>query len=153
MRLSPFATAEVMAHALRCVNADAFSAGLNPAQWAALRYFAQTHRSARTVTAFAHHHGTTKGTASQTVAALVRKGLLAKDQAVRDRRNVGLAPTEAGLTMLAADPLVRLAEAIDGLDGERQRLLAECLDGVLRRLMAGPATSGVAADGAHPDCR
>ena len=82
-RFSARTTAEVMAQILRLANGAAFAGGLNPAQWSALRYLADAVPEARTVTAFAHYHATTSGTASQTVAALVRKGLVAGEQAAQ----------------------------------------------------------------------
>ena len=50
---------------------------LNPAQWEALRYLGRANRYSRTPTALTHYLGATKGTVSQTVIALERKGLAA----------------------------------------------------------------------------
>jgi DNA-binding MarR family transcriptional regulator len=61
-------------------HGDAFLKGLNPAQWAALRYFARANQVSRAVCASALFHGTDRGTASQTVKALVEKGTCGSDR-------------------------------------------------------------------------
>lgn len=139
MRLSPRATAEVMIQVFRATSSLAFSAGLNPAQWSALRYFAQALPGARSVTAFARYHGTTKGTASQTVQALQKKGLVERRENVDDRRSTLLELTEKGHHMLGADPLNDLAAAIETLDRDRHGVLAEALEQILRTMLAGHA--------------
>lgn len=135
MRPSARATAEIMAQVLRTTASLAFTEGLNPAQWSALRYFAQATPSVRSVVAFARHHGTTKGTASQTIAALLKKGLLDRSRGERDRRTVNLELTPAGRTVLESDPLNELAAAIASLNDAHHRNLAEGLDQVLRTLL------------------
>ncbi|WP_247890225.1 MarR family winged helix-turn-helix transcriptional regulator [Azospirillum brasilense] len=136
MRPSARATAEVMAQVLRTTASLAFTDGLNPAQWAALRYFAQANASARNVVAFARHHGTTKGTASQTIAALLKKNLLERHPSETDRRSIRLTLTARGRTMLANDPLNELVAAIDGLAPAQHGALAEGLDELLRTLLS-----------------
>ncbi len=136
MRPSARATAEVMAQVLRTTASLAFTEGLNPAQWSALRYFAQATPSARSVVAFARYHGTTKGTASQTIAALLKKGMLDRSRSERDRRTVNLELTPAGRVVLENDPLNELAAAIASLNDAHHQQLAEGLDQVLRTLLA-----------------
>jgi DNA-binding MarR family transcriptional regulator len=136
MRPSARATAEVMAQVLRTTSSLAFADGLNPAQWAALRYFGQASPSARSVVAFARYHGTTKGTASQTIAALSKKGLIERHRSERDRRSVSLVLTPAGRATLDNDPLNEIAEAIAGLPETHHVAIAEGLDQMLRTLLA-----------------
>lgn len=136
MRPSARATAEVMAQVLRTTSSLAFADGLNPAQWAALRYFGQASPSARSVVAFARYHGTTKGTASQTIAALSKKGLIERHRSERDRRSVSLVLTPAGRAALENDPLNEIAEAIAGLPETHHMAIAEALDQMLRTLLA-----------------
>ncbi|MEE8227707.1 MAG: MarR family winged helix-turn-helix transcriptional regulator, partial [Kiloniellales bacterium] len=57
---------------------DGFVANLTVAQWAALRYFSSVNRFSRTVSAFAEFHGTTRGTASQTIKSLVQNDYLTR---------------------------------------------------------------------------
>ncbi|WP_431859161.1 MarR family transcriptional regulator [Azospirillum sp.] len=135
MRPNARATAEVMAQVLRTTASLAFTEGLNPAQWSALRYLAQATPSARSVVAFARYHGTTKGTASQTIAALLKKGLLDRSRSERDRRTVNLELTAAGRLVLEHDPLNELSAAIASLSDAHHQHLAEGLDQVLRTLL------------------
>ena len=88
-----------------------YTRGLNPAQWAALRYFQESTTDWQTVTGFANFQGTTKGTASQTVAALVRKGYLNRVADKNDRRVHRLVLTLEGEALVAQDPLQALADA------------------------------------------
>lgn len=136
MRPNARATAEVMAQVLRSTSSLAFSEGLNPAQWSALRYFAHAAGSARSVVAFARYHGTTKGTASQTIAALEKKGLVVRERSLQDRRTSSLIVTDSGRAALESDPINALAQAIAGLSDHHHRVMAEGLDQLLRVLLS-----------------
>lgn len=121
---SAWAVAERLERLARVPFTGSFSHGLNPAQWSALRYLANAGRAASTVTAFARFHGTTKGTASQTVSALVNKGHLLRHASPTDRRIVHLEVTESGRALLKTDPLERLAAACATLPEEERAALA-----------------------------
>ncbi|MGQ9370519.1 MarR family transcriptional regulator [Azospirillum sp. ST 5-10] len=151
MRPSARATAEVMAQVLRTTASLAFTEGLNPAQWAALRYFAQATPSARSVVAFARYHGTTKGTASQTIAALLKKGLLERHRGERDRRTVNLVLTEDGRSLLDNDPLNELTAAVGTLNDQQHRAVADALDQILRTLLHRRAHRNARRDGGEPE--
>src|SRR5688572_9564232 len=86
---------------------------LNPAQWEALRYLGRANRYSRTPTALTHYLGATKGTVSQTVIALERKGLLRRATDPRDRRGIRLRLTARGRANLEHDPMVDLLDAVD----------------------------------------
>lgn len=116
----------------RLSHGAGFSGGLNPAQWAALRYFHTAPEPARTATLFARHHATTKGTAVQTIAALVRKGLLMRQVSSQDRRVRPISVTEAGLALLERDPLSRFVNAIASLPSTSRASIAAALDDVLK---------------------
>jgi DNA-binding MarR family transcriptional regulator len=142
-RFSALATAEVMAQILRLANGAAFSGGLNPAQWSALRFLADAVPESRTVTAFAQYHATTSGTASQTVAALVRKGLVERCPEEGDRRRNRLELTSTGHDLLQGDPLRGIAAAIAAQPAEVQEGLSRGLEATLQELMAanGPSAT------------
>jgi DNA-binding MarR family transcriptional regulator len=89
--------------------------GLNPAQWDSLRFIAQANRFSRTPGALAGFLGTTKGTASQTLKALEKKGYLTRVADPDDRRVRHIALTEQGEQLLADDPLNCLERAIEKL--------------------------------------
>jgi DNA-binding MarR family transcriptional regulator len=92
--------------------------GLTAAQWAALRYFSLANTLSRTPSAFASFHATSRGTASQTIKALIARGLLARARSGDDRRSVRIDVTKAGMAALADDPMHRLREAIAALPAE-----------------------------------
>ncbi len=141
LRFSARAAAEVMAQIVRLANGAAFAGGLNPAQWSALRYLADAVPESRTVTAFAHYHATTSGTASQTVAALVRKGLVERLPEPGDRRRNRLELTSTGHELVHNDPLGGIAAAIAAQPLEVQEALSLGLDATLHTLMQGESVA------------
>jgi DNA-binding MarR family transcriptional regulator len=127
------ALAELMLILVRDVQSRAFAKGLNPAQWSALRFLAEANPTARTVTGFAQAHRTTPGTATQTIAALVRKGYVARVPLRHDRRSARLDLTEAGRALLDDDPLEVLAATIRDLPAQQQLTLADILSSLAQK--------------------
>ncbi|WP_029041259.1 MarR family winged helix-turn-helix transcriptional regulator [Cucumibacter marinus] len=146
----------------RLVTSGGFTEGLNPAQWAALDYLSRANRFSRNPKSVAAYLEATKGTVSQTVMALERKGLVEKRQSEGDRRGVALEVTDAGRSRVASRRQRQLALVLDDLGPEaRQGLeagLAALLEGLIvardglpfgqcagcryfRRHMAGEGTS------------
>lgn len=103
--------------------------GLNPAQWDSLRFLAQANRFSRTPGALAVFLGTTKGTASQTLNALEKKGYLTRVTDPEDKRVRHIELTAEGESLLAEDPLNCLDLAIE-------RLPAEVVDTMAQGLIA-----------------
>ena len=98
--------------------------------------------SSRTVSAFAAYHATTRGTASQTVKSLVKRGYLRRTRSRRDGRSGRLDPSAKAKTVLKNDPLEALTRATNGLAPGTRRGLAESLGRILERLAderRGPA--------------
>ncbi|MDX1430997.1 MAG: MarR family transcriptional regulator [Gammaproteobacteria bacterium] len=120
----------------RCASGRAFSAGLNPAQWAALRYLARANRFSRTVSGFAAYHGTTRGTASQTIKSLVRKGYLIRRPLARDQRSFRLELTTRARRLLETDPIDELVQAAGSLPRSHREALGEGLALLLERVHA-----------------
>lgn len=139
MRTDPKLSVRGLARLIEQVGKAAYNLGytpgLNPAQWAALRYFDEATIERRTVTGFAQFQGTTKGTASQTVAALVRKGYLRRVGDKQDRRVHRLVITEEGQNLLRIDPLQDLSKALETLGQEERWALAVSIEKVLRQLI------------------
>ena len=92
--------------------------GLNPAQWDCLRFIGQANRFSRTPGALASFLGTTKGTASQTLNALEKKGYLSRVPDPNDRRVRHIELTDLGARLLDEDPLNCLDKAISDLPPE-----------------------------------
>lgn len=113
--MSERAVAELIAHLGRIAHGDGFVAGLTPAQWSALRYFAWANRFSRTPSAFAEFHGTTRGTASQTIKSLVAQGYLVRTRSEADGRGARLDLTDEARAILANDPFEALVEAAGAL--------------------------------------
>lgn len=142
--------AEMMTRAARLIAGEGHGAGLKPVQWQALRYLADANRFSRTPGALTAWLGQTKGTVSQTIAALERKGLVARADDAADRRLVRLALTDRGRAMLDAAPPGVAAAMLDGLGaGERQ-----ALEPLMRDMLSGYlATRGFRAFGLCHQCR
>lgn len=107
-----------------------YSHGLNPAQWDSLRFVARANQLSCTPGGLASFLGTTKGTASQTLKALEKKGYVRRVAKEADKRVRHLAITEAGEALLSEDPLNCLDHAVRSLPME----LSEPLESALTQL-------------------
>lgn len=119
----------------RIVYGLGFTSGLNPAQWAALRYLSRSTEEQRTVGALAHHQCVTAPTASETVSALVRKSLVSRQPSATDKRSHTLALTGAGEELLLADPMLEVAQLINQLSEGQRAGLRDALDVIARQLL------------------
>ncbi|WP_431855465.1 MarR family transcriptional regulator [Azospirillum sp.] len=132
------ATAELLDALFRRYHVEAFTGGLNPAQWAALRFFARDLTDSKTAVSLARFQGVSRASANDTVRALVRKGLLARMVSAEDGRRQEVSVTEQGMVVLEGDPLALLCNPINGLADEVRRDFA----GVVSQLLAAmPAPS------------
>lgn len=142
--------AELLVHVARTARSENAGSGLTAAQWTCLRFFARCNGSTRTPSAFASFQATTRGTASQIIKSLERRGLITRSRSDRDRRSVSFYLTAPGRAALSRDPLDDLVGLIDGLGSvERNRFLA-----TLSRLTSALALRrAVPAFGTCRDCR
>ena len=108
---------------------------LYPAQWAALRYLARANRFSRNPIALARYLGTTRGTTSQTLIALERKGYVTRTPSERDKRSVDLDVTAEGQDKLAEDPIAQVAEIADEVLGRAAAATRDQLARLLQRLI------------------
>ena len=121
---------------------------MQAAQWSALRYFGNAGERARNVMGLARYQGTNPGTASRTIAALARRGLLAVAISPDDKRARIVSLTDSGRALLAQDPLRTVESAIAAMPPEAQAGLAAGLRDLLGRLLtAGTDGSGPKGDG------
>ncbi len=125
------AIAELVLHLGRIASGEGLVEGLTAVQWAGLRYFARANRFSRTPSAFAAFHGTTRGTASQTIKNLETQGYLTRLRAEADRRSVRLVLTEKARGILANDPFESLVRAADSLPPSVQGHFASALQRML----------------------
>ena len=130
------AIAELIFHLGRIASGEGLVEGLTAAQWAALRYFSQANRFSRTPSAFAAFHGTTRGTASQTIKSIETQGYLTRMRSKDDKRSVLLVLTNKAWEVLANDPFESLVRAADSLppsvNGHFAKALQRMLDQVAR---------------------
>ncbi|MDJ1159531.1 MarR family winged helix-turn-helix transcriptional regulator [Chelatococcus sp. SYSU_G07232] len=142
--------AETVERLARLVRAREHESALNPAQWEALRYLARCNRFSNTPGALTRYLAATKGTVSQTLIALERKGLVRKEPDPASGRSVRLFLTETGERLLADDPLGLLAEAAATLAGP---MLAGTATGLGMLLAATIARNGGRPFGVCRTCR
>jgi len=115
LKMDSRAIAELVLQLGRIASGEALVEGLTPVQWAGLRYFARANRFSRTPSAFAAFHGTTRGTASQTIKNLEAQGYLTRMRSETDRRSVHLVLTEKARAILENDLFESLVRAADTL--------------------------------------
>ncbi len=123
---SASALADLLELVARVLHSRGYAAGLFPAQWVALRYFARTP--------LARFQGLANGPVSRTVRTLITKGLLAKAASQPRGRAELLELTAAGQEVLAADPNRELETAIGALDPSDREVVARSLDTIIARL-------------------
>jgi DNA-binding MarR family transcriptional regulator len=114
------------------MRAGEHEGGLNPAQWEALRYLSRANRFSNSPIALTRFLGSTKGTISQTIKALERKGFITKAPRQDEGRSICLSLTPKGAEALKHDPLTEFSKSLDDLsgnaDGAWPRALPICLN-------------------------
>ena len=128
------AIAELVLHLGRIASGEGLVEGLTPAQWTVLRYFARSNRFSRTPSAFAAFHGTTRGTASQTIKNLETQGYLTRMRSEADRRSVRLVLTDKASAILVNDLFEALVRAADALPPGVRGHFANALQRMLGRV-------------------
>ncbi|HOL65140.1 MAG TPA: MarR family winged helix-turn-helix transcriptional regulator [Accumulibacter sp.] len=101
---------------------DAARHDLLPIQMQALAYLAAANRYSNIPTAVAEYFGTTRGTVSQTLAVLERKGLIRKEADPLHGKRIHLLLTDAGKAVLSASWSARLEAALAGIDAHGDEL-------------------------------
>ncbi len=105
--------------------------GLVPVQWEALRYLARANALSNSPGALARYLGSTKGTVSQTLLSLEKKGLIEKQTRGGDGRSVKLMLTEQGKAKLTEDGLLAVEQDIAGLSDKTRKRLDRALEQML----------------------
>jgi MarR family transcriptional regulator, negative regulator of the multidrug operon emrRAB len=96
----------------QAVRDDAARQGLLPIHWQVLAYLARANRYSDIPIAVAEYLGITRGTVSQTLAVLERKGLIAKEADERHGKRIHLTLTTAGEALLAQGWAERLEQVL-----------------------------------------
>lgn len=84
----------------RMISSEGWDADLNPAQKAALSYLGRANRFSRSPSVVAEYLGATRGTISQTLKALLRKGLIEESPNPTDGRSISYKLTRTGQTLV-----------------------------------------------------
>jgi len=134
VNISARTVAELVVQLGCLARGDGFVADLTLAQWAALRYLARANRFSRTVSAFAAFHGTTRGTASQTIKSLVQSDFLTRKRSKTDGRSIDFTLTHKSKRLLAEDPFEALVVAANALSNSASHTVARSLERMLRHL-------------------
>ena len=124
-------TVELLVQAARIWYFEGSRHGLRDREWMALRFLARANRFSLTPSALANFVGTPRGTASQIVKVLEKKGFLLRQPAADDKRSVILCVTAQGEKFLGHDPINVLVKAIAALSVERQTSSRDALRQVL----------------------
>lgn len=119
----------------RVLQSEAHTDGLNPTQWEALRYLSRANRFSRAPSALTAYLGITKGTVSQTLNALERKGLIEKSTDTTDKRQVSVALTQAGRRRLENDPVALMLKSASKLSVGERKSLAKTLEFLLKDML------------------
>lgn len=106
----------------QAVRDDAARHGLLPIHWQVLAYLARANRYSDIPIAVAEYLGITRGTVSQTLAVLERKGLVAKEGDERHGKRIHLTLSAAGEALLADGWTTRLEQTLDGMGPSGARL-------------------------------
>lgn len=113
---------------------------LQPVQLQALSYLARCNALSNTPMAVAEYLGATKGTVSQTLKVLERKGLVEWHKDRQDRRISHFRPTAKGAAVVDVSmPPALFEQAAEALPQEAREVLEDSLEGLLRGLQAANA--------------
>ena len=108
---------------------------LQPVHLSSLLYLSRANRYSDTPTAVTEYLGATKGTVSQSLLLLERKGLIAKQSDAQDRRVTHLELTNEGRRRLRKSwPSARVREALAGLSESQEKRLEDALRDFLTSL-------------------
>jgi DNA-binding MarR family transcriptional regulator len=108
-----------------------FVQGLKPVHWEVLRYLNSANRYSTTPGALTEYLGATKGTISQTLSLLEKKGMIAKSGRTDDKRSVSLTLTETATALLAEDQRRLSVEIVRGLKSKAQKRFSQVLDALV----------------------
>lgn len=143
-------TSELLSRLARLIAADGHDQRLRPVQWQAMRFLAMANRFSRTPRGLTAWLGQTKGSVSQTINALVRKGLVSRGGDDTDRRVVRLTLTDAGERLVqSAQPVA--SEVLNALDENEREQFGKLIDKSLRATLEtrGGAPFGICAECRH----
>ncbi len=115
----------------RVMRAAEYEAGLDPVQWEALRYLARCNRFSNSPTGLTAYLAATKGTISQTIKVLERKGLIERKPREGEGRSIVLTLTHAGEAILQHDPWHRVTTRVAAFGENNKNLFRNLLQSLV----------------------
>jgi len=122
---------DILTRFARIIAAEGYDRGLQPVQWQALRYLCSANRFSRTATALTAWLGQTKGSVSQTITALEKKGLVTRRTDEEDQRVVRLDLTEPARALVSAPPASVVTTMLDQLPREEREQFTDMVTRML----------------------
>ncbi|MEI8395511.1 MAG: MarR family transcriptional regulator [Rhodospirillaceae bacterium] len=132
---SPEGITGLFEQASRLIHGARFSGGLTPAQWTALRYFAEAPPFSRTMASLARFQGLTLAPITRTVRTLMEKGLVDRHPNPRSKRADLIIVNKAGRQMLNQNPRAQIAEVIAKVPIENREVLVQSMRTILDGLL------------------
>ena len=119
---------------------------LNPAQRGVLTYLASANQFSRAPSNIAEYMCTTRGTASQTLKALERKGLVSPSPSIADKRSISYEVTAEGQKVI--DSSTELDAVLNTIDQKEGAALVNSLEKLSRELIVqrGYKAFGICAE-------
>ncbi|MBP2295164.1 MarR family winged helix-turn-helix transcriptional regulator [Azospirillum rugosum] len=134
--------ASLLEQSARLIHGAEHSHGLYPAQWTALRYFAEVTPQARTAAGLMRFQNMAMSPVARTVRSLVEKGLVARQPNPRDGRSDLIELTPQGRELLRFDPRNDLEILLRQLPPDQLASLALALQTVIQGMVEANALSG-----------
>lgn len=139
---------ELLDRIARINAAQDWAGDVNPSQRAALSYLARANRFSRAPSQVADYLSATRGTVSQTLKALTRKGLITEQRSQIDKRSISYEITKEGLATLSV-----MAANPRRLENLPKRDMTELATGLKKLVMAMLKARGSRSFGVCASCR
>ena len=133
--VTPEAIAGMFEQASRLVHGARFAGGLTPAQWTALKYFAEAPPFQKTMASLARFQGLTLAPITRTVRTLMDKGLVDRHPNPRSKRADLIIVNKAGRQMLGQNPRAQIAEVVAKVPVEHREVFVRSMHTILDGLI------------------
>ncbi|MBP2299222.1 MarR family winged helix-turn-helix transcriptional regulator [Azospirillum picis] len=134
--------ASLLEQAARLIHGAGHSQGLYPAQWTALRYFAEATPQSRTAAGLMRYQNMAMSPVARTVRALVEKGLVARTPNPKDGRSDLIELTPMGRELLRLDPRNDLEALLGKVTPDHLASLALALQAVIQGMSNTDVSDG-----------
>lgn len=119
---------------VRVTASQNWSDSLNPAQRAVLIYLSTANAFSRAPSIIAEYMCTTRGTTSQTLKALERKGLVSRTESPTDKRSITYNVSDLGLS--AIRDMEDFDDILENISPQESSNLLLSLESILQQLLA-----------------